>query len=246
MSWGGTACGCASSHNTLTAHISHITQTFSPTELSHSIFPVPITVVSGHLPGSQGCAAPWLPHAMSMSSHPPAPTALRRFLGTSDVQEVLEEMKEEQRSLSLVQTVSVWQLLQERSVRWQTLSVAVVNVGMQLSGIDAVSPGPGTRLCRDTELCAPAHAASPPRQIWFYTNTIFRNAGIPESQIPYTTVGTGAIEVVAGLIGVSEGWADRPQHPVPLSLGPDRPHIPAVPLCWGAEGLAVKRSGRMG
>uniref|UniRef100_A0A8V0ZBK0 Solute carrier family 2, facilitated glucose transporter member 5 n=1 Tax=Gallus gallus TaxID=9031 RepID=A0A8V0ZBK0_CHICK len=100
--------------------------------------------------------------------------ALRRFLGTSDVQEVLEEMKEEQRSLSLVQTVSVWQLLQERSVRWQTLSVAVVNVGMQLSGIDA---------------------------IWFYTNTIFRNAGIPESQIPYTTVGTGAIEVVAGLIG---------------------------------------------
>lgn len=142
---------------------------------------------------------------MSMSSHPPTPTALRRFLGTSDVQEVLEEMKEEQRSLSLVQTVSVWQLLQERSVRWQTLSVAVVNVGMQLSGIDAVSPGPGTRLCRDTELCAPAHAVSPPRQIWFYTNTIFRNAGIPESQIPYTTVGTGAIEVVAGLIGVSEG-----------------------------------------
>ena len=79
---------------------------------------------------------------MSMSSHPPAPTALRRFLGTSDVQEVLEEMKEEQRSLSLVQTVSVWQLLQERSVRWQTLSVAVVNVGMQLSGIDGVSPCP--------------------------------------------------------------------------------------------------------
>ncbi|OXB67327.1 hypothetical protein ASZ78_010885 [Callipepla squamata] len=103
-----------------------------------------------------------------------ATEALRRFLGTADVQEVLEEMKEEQRSLSSVQTVSVWQLLRDRSVRWQSLSVAVVNVGMQLSGIDA---------------------------IWFYTNTIFQNAGIPESQIPYTTVGTGAIEVVAGLIG---------------------------------------------
>uniref|UniRef100_A0A8C9G9X4 Solute carrier family 2, facilitated glucose transporter member 5 n=1 Tax=Pavo cristatus TaxID=9049 RepID=A0A8C9G9X4_PAVCR len=111
-----------------------------------------------------------------------ATEALHRFLGTSDVQEVLEEMKEEQRSLSSVQTVSVWQLLRDRSVRWQTLSVAVVNVGMQLSGIDA---------------------------IWFYTNTIFKNAGLPESQIPYTTVGTGAIEVVAGLIGVSEGWTDR-------------------------------------
>ncbi|XP_065602514.1 solute carrier family 2, facilitated glucose transporter member 9-like isoform X3 [Cyrtonyx montezumae] len=103
-----------------------------------------------------------------------ATEALRHVLGTADVQEVLEEMKEEQRSLSSVQTISVWQLLRDRSVRWQSLSVAVVNVGMQLSGIDA---------------------------IWFYTNTIFRNAGIPESQIPYTTVGTGAIEVVAGLIG---------------------------------------------
>ncbi|NXG81453.1 GTR9 protein, partial [Stercorarius parasiticus] len=103
-----------------------------------------------------------------------ATEALHRFLGTPNVQDVIEEMKEEQRSLSSVEMVSVWQLLRDRSVRWQTLSVVVVNAGMQLSGIDA---------------------------IWFYTNTIFENAGIPVSQIPYTTVGTGAIEVVAGLIG---------------------------------------------
>ncbi|NWH20893.1 GTR9 protein, partial [Grus americana] len=103
-----------------------------------------------------------------------ATKALHRFLGTPDVQDVIEEMKEEQRSLSSMEMVSVWQLLRDRSVRWQTLSVVVVNAGMQLSGIDA---------------------------IWFYTNTIFENAGIPVSQIPYTTVGTGAIEVVAGLIG---------------------------------------------
>ncbi|NXK12415.1 GTR9 protein, partial [Herpetotheres cachinnans] len=103
-----------------------------------------------------------------------ATKALRRFLGTPDVQEVIKEMKEEQRSLSSVEMVSIWQLLWDGSVRWQILSVVVVNAGMQLSGIDA---------------------------IWFYTNTIFKNAGIPVSQIPYTTVGTGAIEVVAGLIG---------------------------------------------
>uniref|UniRef100_A0A8C0BXL8 Solute carrier family 2, facilitated glucose transporter member 5 n=1 Tax=Buteo japonicus TaxID=224669 RepID=A0A8C0BXL8_9AVES len=109
-----------------------------------------------------------------------ATKALRRFLGTPDVQDVIEEMKEEQRSLSSVEMVSVWQLLRDRSVRWQTLSVAVVNAGMQLSGIDA---------------------------IWFYTNTIFENAGIPVSQIPYTTVGTGTIEVVAGLIGPRPGNA---------------------------------------
>ncbi|NWW74305.1 GTR9 protein, partial [Climacteris rufus] len=103
-----------------------------------------------------------------------ATKALHRFLGTPEVQDVIEEMQEEQRSLSSMEMVSVWQLLRERSVRWQALSVVVLNAGMQLSGIDA---------------------------IWFYTNTIFENAGIPVSQIPYTTMGTGAIEVVAGLIG---------------------------------------------
>uniref|UniRef100_A0A8C6NCM3 Solute carrier family 2, facilitated glucose transporter member 5 n=1 Tax=Melopsittacus undulatus TaxID=13146 RepID=A0A8C6NCM3_MELUD len=100
--------------------------------------------------------------------------SLCRFLGTPDVQDVIKEMKAEQQSLSSMEMVSVWQLLWDRSVRWQTLSVVVVNAGMQLSGIDA---------------------------IWFYTNTIFENAGIPVSQIPYATVGTGTIEVVAGLIG---------------------------------------------
>ncbi|KFP89918.1 Solute carrier family 2, facilitated glucose transporter member 9, partial [Apaloderma vittatum] len=116
-----------------------------------------------------------------------ATKALHRFLGTPDVQDVIEEMKEEQRSLSSVEMVSVGQLLRDRSVRWQTLSVVVVNAGMQLSGIDA---------------------------IWFYTNTIFENAGIPVTEIPYTTVGTGAIEVVAGLIGAP-----------PLSRGKDvKPH----------------------
>uniref|UniRef100_A0A672TPB8 Solute carrier family 2, facilitated glucose transporter member 5 n=1 Tax=Strigops habroptila TaxID=2489341 RepID=A0A672TPB8_STRHB len=117
-----------------------------------------------------------------------ATKALCRFLGTPDVQAVIEEMKEEQQSLSSVEMVSVWQLLQDRSVRWQTLSVVVVNAGMQLSGIDA---------------------------IWFYTNTIFENAGIPVSQIPYTTVGTGTIEVVAGLIGVSDEWTDGHSTSVP-------------------------------
>ncbi|XP_068807260.1 solute carrier family 2, facilitated glucose transporter member 9 [Struthio camelus] len=103
-----------------------------------------------------------------------ATKALRWFLDTTDVQDEIEEMREEQRSLSSVETVSVWQLLRDRSVRWQTLSVVVVNAGMQLSGIDA---------------------------IWFYTNTIFESAGIPAPHIPYATVGTGAIEILAGLVG---------------------------------------------
>lgn len=48
-------------------------------------------------------------------------------------------MQEEQRSLCSVETLSVWKLLLDDSVRWQVLSVVVINIGMQLSGIDAVS-----------------------------------------------------------------------------------------------------------
>ncbi|XP_056385489.1 solute carrier family 2, facilitated glucose transporter member 9-like isoform X2 [Hyla sarda] len=100
--------------------------------------------------------------------------ALRCFRGEFDVQDVIEEMQEEQNSLLSVKTVSVCQLLLDRTLFWQILSVIVINMGMQLSGIDA---------------------------IWFYTNSIFEDAGVPLAEIPYTTVGTGAIEIIAGLIG---------------------------------------------
>ncbi|XP_062850874.1 solute carrier family 2 member 15a [Trichomycterus rosablanca] len=101
-------------------------------------------------------------------------TALKWYRAKCNIQAEIEEMQEEQRSLFSVETVSVWQLLLDPTVRWQVLSVVVINIGMQLSGIDA---------------------------IWFYTNDIFENAGIPTPEIPYTTVGTGAIEIIAGLIG---------------------------------------------
>nr|XP_015202909.1 PREDICTED: solute carrier family 2, facilitated glucose transporter member 5-like isoform X3 [Lepisosteus oculatus] len=101
-------------------------------------------------------------------------TALKWYRAKCNIQAEIEEMQEEQRSLSTVNTVSVWHLILDTSVRWQVVSIVVINIGMQLSGIDA---------------------------IWFYTNAIFENAGIPRPQIQYTTVGTGAIEVIAGLIG---------------------------------------------
>nr|XP_023997629.1 solute carrier family 2, facilitated glucose transporter member 5-like [Salvelinus alpinus] len=101
-------------------------------------------------------------------------TALKWYRSKVNIQAEIEEMQEEQRSMSSVQTVSVIGLLKDRSVRWQVITIVVVNIGMQLSGIDA---------------------------IWFYTNAIFENAGIPVPQIQYTTVGTGAIEVIAGCVG---------------------------------------------
>ncbi|XP_047435440.1 solute carrier family 2 member 15b [Mugil cephalus] len=100
--------------------------------------------------------------------------ALKWFRSKGNIQAEIEEMQEEQRSLSSIQTLSVCSLFMDRCVRWQVITIVVLNIGMQLSGIDA---------------------------IWFYTNDIFKNAGIPEPLIQYTTVGTGAIEVIAGLLG---------------------------------------------
>ncbi|XP_077575180.1 solute carrier family 2 member 15b isoform X1 [Stigmatopora nigra] len=100
--------------------------------------------------------------------------ALKWFRPKGNIQLEVEEMQEEQRSLSSIQTVSVCGLLMDRCVRWQVITIVVVNIGMQLSGIDA---------------------------IWFYTNDIFKDAGIPEPHIQYTTVATGAIEVISGMVG---------------------------------------------
>lgn len=64
--------------------------------------------------------------------------ALKWYRAKCNIQAEIEEMQEEQRSLSSVDTVSVWQLILDHTVRWQVLSVVVINIGMQLSGIDAV------------------------------------------------------------------------------------------------------------
>lgn len=67
------------------------------------------------------------------------PPALKWYRAKCNIQAEIEEMQEEQRSLSSLETLSVWKLLMDDSVRWQVLSVVVINIGMQLSGIDAVS-----------------------------------------------------------------------------------------------------------
>lgn len=66
-------------------------------------------------------------------------SALKWYRSNCNIQAEIEEMQEEQRSLSTLETLSVWRLVGDDTVRWQVLSVAVINVGMQLSSIDAVS-----------------------------------------------------------------------------------------------------------
>ncbi|KAG7486463.1 solute carrier family 2, facilitated glucose transporter member 5-like [Solea senegalensis] len=140
-----------------------------PLLLSLVVFPATVQVM----------LLPWFPESpryllIDKGNVHAAIAALKWYRTKGNIQAQIEEMQEEQRSLSSVQSVSVWGLIRDRCVRWQVISIIVVNVGMQLSGIDA---------------------------IWYYTNEIFKNAGIPEPHIQYTTVGTGAIEVISGVLG---------------------------------------------
>uniref|UniRef100_A0A674JHE9 Solute carrier family 2, facilitated glucose transporter member 5 n=1 Tax=Terrapene triunguis TaxID=2587831 RepID=A0A674JHE9_9SAUR len=65
-----------------------------------------------------------------------------------------------------------WQLFGDRSVKWQLITVIVMTMGQQLSGINA---------------------------IYFYASYIFKQAGIPAEKIPYVTLGTGACECLTAL-----------------------------------------------
>uniref|UniRef100_A0A8C5NY59 Solute carrier family 2 (facilitated glucose transporter), member 9 n=1 Tax=Jaculus jaculus TaxID=51337 RepID=A0A8C5NY59_JACJA len=49
-------------------------------------------------------------------------------------------------------------------------------------------------------------------KIWFYTNSIFGKAGIPQDKIPYITLSTGGIETLAAIVSglVIERWGRRP------------------------------------
>uniref|UniRef100_A0A3Q1AUD7 Solute carrier family 2, facilitated glucose transporter member 5 n=1 Tax=Amphiprion ocellaris TaxID=80972 RepID=A0A3Q1AUD7_AMPOC len=65
-----------------------------------------------------------------------------------------------------------WELFTDRSLRWQLLTVVVLNIAQQLNGLNA---------------------------IYFYAGYVFKQSGIPDDKIPYATVGTGACECITAL-----------------------------------------------
>ncbi|KAM4710110.1 solute carrier family 2, facilitated glucose transporter member 9 isoform 2-T2 [Discoglossus pictus] len=102
-----------------------------------------------------------------------AEKAFRTFLGRSDVSQEVEDVLAETRKQRNTHLVSVPELFKIRSVRWQIITVIVTMASYQLCGINA---------------------------IWFYTNSIFREAGIEPTNIPYITLSTGGIEILAAVI----------------------------------------------
>ncbi len=64
---------------------------------------------------------------------------LQKLRGWEDVDEELCEMRVEEQSERAEGRLSVLNLFTFRSLRWQLLSVIFMNMGQQLSGVNAVS-----------------------------------------------------------------------------------------------------------
>ncbi|XP_030624406.1 solute carrier family 2, facilitated glucose transporter member 5 [Chanos chanos] len=97
-----------------------------------------------------------------------ARTALQRLRGFEDVDEELSEMHLEDQSERVEGRLSVLNLFTFRSMRWQLVSIIIMNMGQQLSGVNA---------------------------IYYYADSIFGSAGVRQSDIQYVTVGTGTVNV---------------------------------------------------
>ncbi|OXB64703.1 hypothetical protein ASZ78_008779 [Callipepla squamata] len=64
--------------------------------------------------------------------------ALKRFHGSSQYQREMEDIQRECSALDGEKAKKPWQLFADRAVRWQLVTVIVVTMGQQLSGINAV------------------------------------------------------------------------------------------------------------
>lgn len=67
-----------------------------------------------------------------------SPSALQRLRGWDDVDAEMTEMRLEDQSERAEGHLTVLSLLSQRSLRWQLVSVVIMNMGQQLSGVNAV------------------------------------------------------------------------------------------------------------
>ncbi|NXB21886.1 GTR11 protein, partial [Rhagologus leucostigma] len=98
--------------------------------------------------------------------------ALKRFHGSSEYRREMEDIQRECFALDGEKPKKPWQLFTDRGVRWQLITVIVMTMGQQLSGINA---------------------------IYFYATYVFEQAGILAEKIPYVTLGTGVCECLTAL-----------------------------------------------
>lgn len=76
----------------------------------------------------------WIKGAFCVICH----SALQRLRGWNDVDAEMTEMRLEDQSERAEGHLTVLSLLSQRSLRWQLVSVIIMNMGQQLSGVNAV------------------------------------------------------------------------------------------------------------
>ncbi|XP_076879408.1 solute carrier family 2, facilitated glucose transporter member 9-like [Brachyhypopomus gauderio] len=98
--------------------------------------------------------------------------ALQCLWGPGEYEKEIEEMLEEQASLKGERSKTLQELLRDKSVRWQLLTLLVLNEGIQLCGISGIS---------------------------VFSFSIFQEAGIPVDKIRYVTLGVGMSEIFTNI-----------------------------------------------
>ncbi|KAF1519570.1 Solute carrier family 2, facilitated glucose transporter member 5, partial [Eudyptes chrysocome] len=101
--------------------------------------------------------------------------ALQKLRGWDDVDDEMEEIRQEDRSEKEEGHFSVLSLCTFRGLRWQLISIVVMMMGQQLSGVNAV---------------------------FYYADRIFQSAGVDSNDVQYVTVSIGAINVVMTMLAV--------------------------------------------
>ncbi|RXM30616.1 Solute carrier family 2, facilitated glucose transporter member 11 [Acipenser ruthenus] len=128
----------------------------------------PLLLASNAIPGLvQLVTLPWLPESpryllIDKNNKEACLKALRRLRGSLDLSAEMDEMLEEQAAVKGERSKRPWELFQDRSVRWQLITVMVLSSAMQLCGNDSM---------------------------YFYASYVFQEAGIPYDKIQYVVIG---------------------------------------------------------
>ncbi|RMC06023.1 hypothetical protein DUI87_17568 [Hirundo rustica rustica] len=99
--------------------------------------------------------------------------AVKQLWGDGDHMAEVDDMMSEQKAIRGEKAKSVWDLLRDRAVRWQLISLFLVISCMQLIGVNVV---------------------------YFYAYSIFTKAGIPPAQIHYVSLGVGTTEILSTVL----------------------------------------------
>ncbi|XP_008422305.1 solute carrier family 2 member 11, like [Poecilia reticulata] len=125
----------------------------------------------------QLCTLPLLPESprfllLERGDLQASENAFRKLWGNKDHSKEVVEMLEEKAALQSIRSCSVLELFQNRTVRWQLLTIVIVFTSLQLCGINAV---------------------------YFYSFDVFRAAGIQEHRLAYAALGTGLCELTTSI-----------------------------------------------